>query len=484
MPGGLFILVAYGAQDIALTGNPTENFFKYHSVTHTHFAKEPVILTPTKSVDTPDKNKTTELRFQLKRVGDFIHGANLLLTIPSLAVSDESPYEIRWAKYPGLAIIDEMRAIVGGTEVQTLDRDTMFSIMKMDMEDEQRVIYEDMVGNVNELVDPANGSYTPLLGGYPYIGLSDTFSLPERQLCIPTLFWFTRAIQEALPIGFLTLHEAEIVIKLAPWSRLIQVRPRNSVPSVQWTSPPSDFNIKDYIVSYSGNWELNPRLECIYYFLSDDERMSMARQEIKVPVFRMRKYIEHTERPGVRSYYTDPSGNFIYTNNLTKTDNTTITLKQEGNPIRRLCTIARRRDYLENNDWTRLGNWQFGDIGRDLSTGDIYAYKDNIIESFTFKMNGNVILDEMKSCYMNRYDQYEFSRGRGYDGLWSYSFGIKNEECRSKGTLNLGRVRDPEINIRVTPTNVSPSVYSVLVMVECINWFVYTSGHAGLVYAT
>ena len=40
MGGGLLQLVAYGAQDISLTGNPQITFLKTVFRRHTHFARE------------------------------------------------------------------------------------------------------------------------------------------------------------------------------------------------------------------------------------------------------------------------------------------------------------------------------------------------------------------------------------------------------------------------------------------------------------
>ena len=42
MPGGLLQLVAYGAQDIYLTGNPQITFFKVVYRRHTNFALETI----------------------------------------------------------------------------------------------------------------------------------------------------------------------------------------------------------------------------------------------------------------------------------------------------------------------------------------------------------------------------------------------------------------------------------------------------------
>ena len=67
MGGGLMQLVAYGAQDVYLTGNPQITFFKVVYRRHTNFAVEAIEQTFNGSVDF---NKKTDV--QITRNGDLI----------------------------------------------------------------------------------------------------------------------------------------------------------------------------------------------------------------------------------------------------------------------------------------------------------------------------------------------------------------------------------------------------------------------------
>ena len=68
MGGGLMQLVAYGAQDIYLTGNPQITFFKVVYRRHTNFAIESIEQTFTGSVDFGRKISCT-----IDRNGDLLH---------------------------------------------------------------------------------------------------------------------------------------------------------------------------------------------------------------------------------------------------------------------------------------------------------------------------------------------------------------------------------------------------------------------------
>ena len=71
MGGGLMQLVAYGAQDIYLTGNPQITFFKVVYRRHTNFSMECIVQTfnGTNSIGTSGSTGTVTV----SRNGDLLH---------------------------------------------------------------------------------------------------------------------------------------------------------------------------------------------------------------------------------------------------------------------------------------------------------------------------------------------------------------------------------------------------------------------------
>jgi len=504
MPGGLFALVAYGAQDTRLTGEPSVNFFKHVYHTHVHFSKEPIEITPVNSLDSPEKTKITEARFKIKRYGEYLNETSLLIRLPELKIQETDGVEVRWAALPGIAMIDEIRVLIGGTEVQSLDRDKIYAMYQLDYPEDSRTLFESMIGGIPELVNPNEGAYQTVSDNtYPFADSADTFSIPAKTLCIPFPFWFTKDMSVSLPVGFLQKHEVEIAIRFAPYDKFVQVR---TSPSVSWSAPGADFDITNYFTVGGRSWEMNPRLECMYYFLPESERIEMSRREIIVPVFRIRDYTNFTERSNPAIVSALQGSSRFEINRLiqeaiedgqpsstlqqlreqriryTATDQVSYRIRQEYNPVRRFMIIPRRRDFLEMNHWTRLGNFEEEENGRDAS-GVVFLYDDHIIEDFTFRVNGNAIVEELRGDYLREYDPYKFSFGKNPAKILQYSFGAFNDTHVSKGTINLGRIREPLIVMRTTPTSIAPSVYSVKLLVESVNWFRYSSGYGGLVYA-
>ena len=78
MGGGLLQLVAYGAQDVYLTGNPQITFFKVVYRRHTNFALESIQQTFNGSVGYGSRVTAT-----ISRNGDLISRAYLVLGVGS-----------------------------------------------------------------------------------------------------------------------------------------------------------------------------------------------------------------------------------------------------------------------------------------------------------------------------------------------------------------------------------------------------------------
>ena len=86
MGGGLLQLVAYGAQDVYLTGNPQITFFKVVYRRHTNFALESIQQTFNGSVAYGSRVTAT-----ISRNGDLISRAYLMLAVGSTS-TELCPY--------------------------------------------------------------------------------------------------------------------------------------------------------------------------------------------------------------------------------------------------------------------------------------------------------------------------------------------------------------------------------------------------------
>src|SRR6056300_618001 len=119
MGGGLLQLVAYGAQDVYLTGNPQITFFKVVYRRHTNFSMESIQQTFNGNVGF-DKTVTA----QISRNGDLVHKMYLEVDMDIINNTDDiSTYDLlgadydRYVNYVGLRLIDSVTLEIGGQQI-------------------------------------------------------------------------------------------------------------------------------------------------------------------------------------------------------------------------------------------------------------------------------------------------------------------------------------------------------------------------------
>ena len=171
MGGGLLQLVAYGAQDVYLTGNPQITFFKVVYRRHTNFSIESIQQTFNGSAG-PNKRVTC----QISRNGDLVHKLYVVFdsTTSSAFTKDARDY------------IKKVEVEIGG---QLIDRQ-----------------YGDWMKIWNELTLPAGKKE-----GYDTMVMKAAANTGKRY--VPLEFWFCRNIGLALPLIALQYHEVKINIE-------------------------------------------------------------------------------------------------------------------------------------------------------------------------------------------------------------------------------------------------------------------------------
>jgi len=183
MGGGLMQLVAYGAQDIYLTGNPQITFFKVVYRRHTNFSMEAIEQTFNGSADFGKRVTCT-----VSRNGDLMHKVYLQVTVPA---NDDGGF----CANLGHALIKYAEVEIGG---QRIDKH-----------------YGDWMHIWNELSQEA-GKKT----GYGLMTGATAGLTAETDLYIPLEFWFCRNPGLALPLIALQYHEVKVNIEFRALSEL------------------------------------------------------------------------------------------------------------------------------------------------------------------------------------------------------------------------------------------------------------------------
>jgi hypothetical protein len=199
MGGGLMQLVAYGAQDIYLTGNPQITFFKVVYRRHTNFAVESIEQTFN---GTADFNK--RVTATISRNGDLIQQMYLEVVLPATTVSTST-----WTYGVGNALVSQAEIEIGGQLIDRQYGDWMNIWTELTIPAGKRDGYDNMVGN-------ALGTGSDQIGA-----LSNTTATPR--LYVPLQFWFNRNPGLALPLIALQYHEVKLNLTLRPITDLIKI---------------------------------------------------------------------------------------------------------------------------------------------------------------------------------------------------------------------------------------------------------------------
>ena len=225
MGGGLMQLVAYGAQDIYLTGNPQITFFKVVYRRHTNFAMESVqqTLSGTASFG----SKVTAV---VSRNGDLV-GRMYVECDPSAVIKGT-----QFAPNPLHQLLKEMTVEIGGQQI-----------------DKQ---YGHWLNVWTELTEPTNVSILDSNGQYsaavvtrgtdtearvpptPYQRMSfgvksSGVVVAEKRAAVPLQFWFCRNAGLALPLIALQYHEVKVSLTFDTETNVSNGASNGSLSSVQ-----------------------------------------------------------------------------------------------------------------------------------------------------------------------------------------------------------------------------------------------------------
>jgi hypothetical protein len=190
MAGGLMQLVAYGAQDVYLTGNPQITFFKVVYRRHTNFAMESVEQTFSGSPDFGKRVTAT-----IARNGDLVSRVYLQVTLPEVCCPSSTSANFRWVNYVGHCLIKHVSVDIGGQQIDKQYGDWLTIWNELTQKPGLQVGYDNMVGNTVHLTGT---------------GLSKT---EATTLYVPLQFWFCRNPGLALPLIALQYHEVRINIE-------------------------------------------------------------------------------------------------------------------------------------------------------------------------------------------------------------------------------------------------------------------------------
>jgi hypothetical protein len=200
MTGGLMQLVAYGAQDIYLTGNPQITFFKTVYRRYTNFATEAIELA---FIGTTQFGKSSITR--IIKSGDLINRIYLKVTVNSV---DPNGSYFAWVRRLGHAMINEVDIDIGGTKIDRQYGVWLDIWYELARKGYHEIGYAHMIGDIPELTD------------------YNTNIKEEYTLYVPLQFWFNRHVGLSIPLIAIQYNEIHITVNFNP-AEMLAVRDRN-----------------------------------------------------------------------------------------------------------------------------------------------------------------------------------------------------------------------------------------------------------------
>ena len=460
MGGGLLQLVAYGAQDVYLTGNPQITFFKVVYRRHTNFAVEAIQQTFN---GTPGYGQSVTC--QISRNGDLINRVYLQVKLPRIADAglDGGPAATsgtRYVNYIGLRIIKSVTIEIGGQQIDKHYSDWLYIWNELSLPRGKRYGYDTMVG--------ADKDITSFKGGI---------------LNIPLEFWFCRNVGLALPLIALQYHEVKINIQFEEKANCII-----KLVSTNGIETPSSVEL-GYATDIKESY-----LWVDYIFLDTDERRRFAQLSHEY-------LIEQLQFTGQESLT-------VGTNRIKLNFN---------HPCKELIWVAKPNNYNKKASWYNYTDYDAIDaVPTDLNTvimplNSTIFTTSNYITGVNFtnaktgepnlsgtpfadailQLNGNDRFSVREATYFTYVQPYQHHTCiPSNPGIHVYSFALKPEEHQPSGTLNMSRIDTATLMLNTKKLDLlkniagSPTTFDG-VNIYAVNYNVLRilSGMGGLAYS-
>ena len=560
MPGGLMNLISQGQQSIILNGNPSKTFFKAKYAKYTNFGMQKF------RVDF-DGSKTLRLTedsvftFKIPRYADLLMDCYLSVELPNIwspiyppqtSSADGptiwSPYEFKWIENIGAQMIKQITITCGNQKLQEFSGSYLLSIVQRDFSQDKKDLFDKMVGNITELVDPANANSR--YGNYPNAFYTTNQSGAEpsirgRTLYIPLNAWFNLKTQMAFPLIALQYNELNITVTFRPISELFRIRDvfdqTNNFPYVspnfntfymqfyRFLQQPPDVDIG--VNSYTDKrtlWNADIHLNCTYAFLSNDEAKIFSSNEQQY-LFKQVRENTFYNITGSRKIELDTIG-----------------------MVTSWLFYLQRSDVNLRNEWSNYSNWPYNNVLPQnimaAPSSGYYSIQDPANPSNTLilgpglnpngvstgiTITGNYTTENQKEILTslailfdgqyreniqpvgvyNYIEKYVRTAGNAPDGLYCYNFALNTSpfDLQPSGAINTNRFNLVELEITTTIPVLDPNAQSLTicdpqtgeivainkptwriyeynfdmtVMEERINVAVFVGGNCALAYAT
>jgi len=497
MGGGLMQLVAYGAQDIYLTGNPQITFFKVVYRRHTNFSMEAIEQTFSGSADFGRKVNCT-----ISRNGDLIHRVYLQVGLPS--VNSAATDYFRWVNWVGHALVKNVEVEIGGQRIDKHYGDWLHIWNELSQTSGRQAGYANMVGNVDKLYRPvsAGAAAGTVTATDPRQSGASQGVTPATTLFIPLQFWFCRNPGLALPLIALQYHEVKINLEF----RTLEECCGHNGTAPSNVSLNSASLYVDYI--YLDTDERRRFAQVSHEYLIEqlqftgDESVSQSNVKVKLnfnhPCKELIWVVQRDEVVKAKPDGCHIAGRqwFNYTDTVDATPYT------QGDAFNMNDIMDGIIDTAPGGGIAAADSQDFG-VGQGTQAGQTgigmanaansegllsannvaYDLGLNPVLSAKLQLNGHDRFSEREGRYFNLVQPYQHHENVPVTGINVYSFGLKPEEHQPSGTCNMSRIDNATLILSLSSRITSSQTAKVRVYATNYNVLRIMSGMGGLAYS-
>jgi hypothetical protein len=440
-------LVAYGAQDKDLTGNPQITFFKLVYRRYSNFAMESIEQTHTGSCDFGRR-----VSCAISRNGDLMSRVYVQATLPS--VTQATAGKGSWIENVGMFLVKEAELEIGGQRIDRQYGQWMMIWNELAGSHTGEAGYNRMIGNEDIMTDPmpdrysftikANGDFLgksysandevtfsyddvaaeimskgtitfpkntknasaaptditsvenlrkELISTNGFTGATKTF--PQRELLVPLNFWFCKNPGLALPLLALQYHEVKVNVTFESFDKL-------------WNGVNADGTVDESVGTAGTPDNLDCKFWVDYLYLDNEERTRMASDQHEY-------LIEQVQYTGEESC--------MHSTNRFKLN--------FNHPCKELVWVV-------NPSNRRLGDFEYPNVE-----------DSNPVKSAKITLNGHERFKERPGYYFDCVQPYQHhSRCPPERGINVYSFALNPEEHQPSGTCNFSRIDNSLLEIK------------------------------------
>lgn len=419
--GGLIQLVAYGSQDVYLTGNPQITFFKVVYRRHTNFAIEAIEQSFAAPADFGARVSAT-----VSRNGDLIHKMYLEVTLPALDTNDATlgasvmPDWVGYSNGVGHALMSSVECEIGGQRIDKQYSDFAECWDELTTPSEKVDRYrEEMVYKFNTDLSLQDNA----------VAADAANPADGPTLYIPLNFWFCRNPGLALPLIALQYHEVKVTIDFETLQNLVVCGKADSEVTV---------NRGTLTAAGSAKRLRSCKLYGDYIFLDTDERRRFAQVSHEY-------LIEQVQ----------------FTGSTSVSESSQRVKMSFSHPVKELIWVIEQ-------DSDKNANRHFK-----------YAVE---IDEAKIQLNGHDRISERKGKYFRLVQPYQHHTRMPAKNIYCYSFALTPEDQQPSGSCNFSRIDSAELIF--TAKQLSAAAPGKLkVFAISYNVLRLQSGMAGLAYS-